>query len=287
MAWLLNIGGKVRGPIDAAGIRALAASGELQPSDLMWRSGMKDWVPARKVKGVFRVTNGSPPSPNTGALIAAECQDPGVEPASAAVDEKSGWPRTCSAVQFAARSAMWLTLTYTTLELLRFDQWMIRLLKAEPGTLDHILGLLCVNTLGVFYLTGKPSAMAIWLWVAVQPIAYLISRGWLPGAPLNRRLRTAASIADSSIRLVGLACWPAYLGKFWHSGIVNVAYGITGLQDDPNAFLRGAFLLVSGAVVLVCPGPRVIVWIGRLAFTGGSTAACALRDWIRGEWSRR
>jgi hypothetical protein len=41
------------GPVSSAEIRALAKSGELQPTDKVWRKGMAQWVLASKIKGLF------------------------------------------------------------------------------------------------------------------------------------------------------------------------------------------------------------------------------------------
>lgn len=42
-----------RGPVSLAKLRSMAADGWLAPDDLVWQSGMADWVPARSADGVF------------------------------------------------------------------------------------------------------------------------------------------------------------------------------------------------------------------------------------------
>jgi hypothetical protein len=51
--WFYSTGGTQAGPVDSAGLKALAASGQLQPTDLVWRDGMADWVAASSVSGLF------------------------------------------------------------------------------------------------------------------------------------------------------------------------------------------------------------------------------------------
>lgn len=52
------------GPISSAALRQRAAAGKLKPTDLIWRDGLKDWVEARKVSGLFSVEGkSSPPAP--------------------------------------------------------------------------------------------------------------------------------------------------------------------------------------------------------------------------------
>src|SRR5690606_24805793 len=41
-----------RGPVDTSELSRLAADGELQPDHLVWKKGMAEWVPARRVKGL-------------------------------------------------------------------------------------------------------------------------------------------------------------------------------------------------------------------------------------------
>ncbi|RMG00144.1 MAG: DUF4339 domain-containing protein, partial [Planctomycetota bacterium] len=41
------------GPVTSAELKQLAEANQLGPDDLVWREGMSDWVPARRVKGLF------------------------------------------------------------------------------------------------------------------------------------------------------------------------------------------------------------------------------------------
>jgi len=40
-------------PVSTAELKQMAASGRLQPSDLVWQDGMPNWVPASSIKGLF------------------------------------------------------------------------------------------------------------------------------------------------------------------------------------------------------------------------------------------
>ena len=51
--WFYGQNGTQRGPVEADALRALVASGQLQPTDLVWREGMSDWVPAHTVPEIF------------------------------------------------------------------------------------------------------------------------------------------------------------------------------------------------------------------------------------------
>lgn len=46
-------GGQQAGPISGVALRQLAQAGTLAQSDFVWHSGMKEWVPAARVRGLF------------------------------------------------------------------------------------------------------------------------------------------------------------------------------------------------------------------------------------------
>ena len=50
--WHYGVGGACRGPVGDAELRRLAATSTLRPTDLVWRTGMPNWVPAMRVKGL-------------------------------------------------------------------------------------------------------------------------------------------------------------------------------------------------------------------------------------------
>jgi hypothetical protein len=52
--WHYTLNGQqVPVPVTSAQLKQLAASGQLQPTDLVWQEGMTGWVPAGSVKGLF------------------------------------------------------------------------------------------------------------------------------------------------------------------------------------------------------------------------------------------
>jgi hypothetical protein len=68
-AWHYMKDGKQCGPVSSAELKKLASSGELQSTDVLWKEGMADWVPACELsglKGVFpepAFVPASPPPP--------------------------------------------------------------------------------------------------------------------------------------------------------------------------------------------------------------------------------
>ncbi len=52
--WFYSCNGEQKGPVPLTDLQRLAASGELKPTDLVWRSGMHLWIPAAEARSLFR-----------------------------------------------------------------------------------------------------------------------------------------------------------------------------------------------------------------------------------------
>ena len=61
LIWYCKIGGGEQGPFSSEGLRNLVKSTKLSPLDLIWREGLKEWVAAANVKGLFTNSNSQPP----------------------------------------------------------------------------------------------------------------------------------------------------------------------------------------------------------------------------------
>jgi len=53
MEWYYSKDGEKQGPVTSKQLKELAASGQLQPTDSVWKEGMKEWAEAKAVKGLF------------------------------------------------------------------------------------------------------------------------------------------------------------------------------------------------------------------------------------------
>jgi hypothetical protein len=51
--WYYSEEGQQRGPVTTAELRQLAASRRLRPTDLVWRDGYSNWIPAAAAEGLF------------------------------------------------------------------------------------------------------------------------------------------------------------------------------------------------------------------------------------------
>lgn len=85
--WFFKKDGKKLGPVSSGQLKQLAHDGQLQPTDLIWKEGMKDWWPASKLPGVFGSREGRTNSPTQQPICQAA---PPITATAAAVDVKSG-----------------------------------------------------------------------------------------------------------------------------------------------------------------------------------------------------
>ncbi len=68
--WHYTKDGQKYGPLSAADLKALARSGQLAPTDMVWKAGMAEWKVASGVKGLFQTVTpvSSPPLPAPAAI---------------------------------------------------------------------------------------------------------------------------------------------------------------------------------------------------------------------------
>ena len=86
--WYYSTQGTRCGPVAPSELKRLADSGQLSPSDLVWKEGLKSWAAASNVKGLFATPAGPPPlPPGRVAPPAAEDLRPKVEAAVKAAAE--------------------------------------------------------------------------------------------------------------------------------------------------------------------------------------------------------
>lgn len=59
-SWYYMLQGQQHGPVSESALKQLFSSGKLQLADLIWQQGMKEWMPAHAVKGLFPVVTAAP-----------------------------------------------------------------------------------------------------------------------------------------------------------------------------------------------------------------------------------
>lgn len=75
--WHYQVGTVKHGPVDSKRLKELAQNGELNRDDLVWREGLKSWVKAKKIKGLFTNSNAVDNEP---PIIAPDVANPTKNP---------------------------------------------------------------------------------------------------------------------------------------------------------------------------------------------------------------
>ena len=63
MEWYYAKHGERQGPVSLATLRSMVVTGEVAQTDLVWRKGMADWIPAGQVPEISGVDSESPATP--------------------------------------------------------------------------------------------------------------------------------------------------------------------------------------------------------------------------------
>src|SRR5262245_40766209 len=69
--WYYAVGNDRQGPVSAGDLKKLADAGTLKATDLVWKDGMADWVPASSLKGLFPAGHAAPGPSKSGEQPAA------------------------------------------------------------------------------------------------------------------------------------------------------------------------------------------------------------------------
>lgn len=110
--WHYTKNGQRFGPVSGQQLKELAAKGELGPADLVWKEGMKQWLPASKVKGLppSSAPNTTQPPPVPAVTGSVETQPPAQAPASKLTTLRTATSEKAQAVLGRANS-IWSKLS--------------------------------------------------------------------------------------------------------------------------------------------------------------------------------
>ena len=202
--WYIARSGQRLGPYSSSDLRRLAVGGQLQPSELVWKDGMKKWHPASKIKGLF------PASPPAGTeddspgetwwkesqeeqiLEAMPVEPPEPPPMVLPV------PPPLGRVPAASRSSASPRATDSALPLIRPDQLPRELRdKAKPEETIHHFGYIdakggCAN----------PSSAKQWILVTNKRILFEASVKEGPGEG-GKFVHQSGSIPMAKVSYVG------------------------------------------------------------------------------------
>jgi GYF domain 2 len=88
--WHYSRGNEQHGPVSSAQLKQMAAGGQLQPTDLIWKDGMPGWVAAGKIKGLFDAAVSSAPAQVTQPAAASRAA--AAPPRQAVLPQPAGQP---------------------------------------------------------------------------------------------------------------------------------------------------------------------------------------------------
>jgi hypothetical protein len=168
--WYYATNGQKYGPVPAEKLRELALSGQLRPTDLVWRKGMSQWAAAQSIKGLFAAPQPAvqpppfPAAPVVPVAATASAYPPSSQPPAL-------WnPKRIS--MLSCLFGWWfgpfvLACNWKTLgEPARAKRSMIWIYTILP--LEIVIGFLTPNTLLVMKLFGYSSALIIGLFYLLE-----------------------------------------------------------------------------------------------------------------------
>ena len=153
-----------QGPVDTPVLKELAASGQLQPEDMLWKEGMEQWVLASRAKGLFAAPSKPEPVPSPAPAVV-----PPPLPVRSIYEEESPppekpvkWPKIFGIIATAYGGIILLTNIAQIVQkpdpdiVRMFESWVVDHIQTEAKLL-LITGSLLV-LLGILLLLKKPIA---------------------------------------------------------------------------------------------------------------------------------
>lgn len=74
--WKYKHGDEELGPFTSGQLKQLAAEEKLTPEDLVWKEGLPDWVPAKRVKGLFETDTKNAAAALSGINLGTQIESP-------------------------------------------------------------------------------------------------------------------------------------------------------------------------------------------------------------------
>jgi len=244
--WYYAHQGQQSGPVSTEQLKQLAASGQIQPSDLVWKQGMAAWAAASTVEGVLSAS-GSPAPPPPGAAPGA----PGFPPQPAA-------PGYSVAMRFTLPNfsvGAWIILGATLLVLVSlFFKWTgipgKSMLKQEMGMLKQMakemggMATLPTDIPGDSYAShmGLINPWVMFVGVFIYPVWMLLA-----GRPIHL--------------VGGILCgaWGAITALFWILKYTHSEGGVTISQANWGLYLYlfSCLALIPGVILYKPTGWRL------------------------------
>lgn len=246
--WFYAIGGQQNGPVPAATLRQLLASGQVSPASLVWRAGMEQWAPATSVPELATHAAAQPESlqgggyapqgggyvPQGGGYVP---QGGGYVPA-----QQGAWPQPGSYPSY--RSADYGGAGYT-----EYAGFWLRVVAAiidiiASAFAGAILGGCIGGLIGGFM--GVNHASPVEIREAVQPVARIAGTiaGWLYFALMESsatqatlgKMALGLRVTDLEGRRIGFGrATGRYFGKYISAIILGIGFIMAGFTERKQA----------------------------------------------------
>lgn len=113
-SWHVARNDNQHGPYSSKQLQEMAQAGELSPTDIVWREGLKDWISASQVKGLFSASQILEKVPQQPPPIPKSVQPPAVAPSNSVIERLTSdsvkllirTPATIDAVVEALRESL-------------------------------------------------------------------------------------------------------------------------------------------------------------------------------------
>ena len=169
--WYYSKGIEKYGPIAGAKLKQLAASGEIEADDLVWKTGMRDWKPAGSIKGLLPPSKAMAPAP---APIGSHA---GTQPHTKKNGNEDGNQVSgASPPPFALNEFNLNSLVGATRKLFRETWDKVRQVEVKNIPKKHVL-------FGCVGLAGLGTGLAVCLLLAVAFFGWFLTSSSAPGIP--------------------------------------------------------------------------------------------------------
>jgi len=280
--WYYAREGEQAGPVSATELKRLASSGRLHPEDLIWQEGMKEWTPARQVKGLFEASVSSaalpPAAPPVAAVsAAATATGPGSPGPRHALDYFLDLARRLFGPPFIqATSRLFLLMGHWGLALAMVAAlvWSVAVaIKADRMDLVPA-GMVCLACLVVVQYWGRrlpatlpPSARQAPGRIASPGALECLAVVAATGGLLSLAALTMVAVNQRAWLLIlpGMACF--ILGQY--TAILALNPQALGMSVDRDASATDEALALLGWIA------RAMLQLAPVAFGVGATWTCA------------
>jgi hypothetical protein len=237
--WFYTQNGEKHGPVSSAELRQLATSGQLLPTDLIWKEGMPNWVKASSTTDLFPAGAGTvPPDPAGDTPVAAA--------SSAAASAKERAKKFFQRAESIANKVG--TIARDAVAPSGFDE--LSQDTERPGIFlreEFFGGRTKIGApMGSLKTTGAFVGSLLFSWAYLLPFVASLGSSW-EFLPFSRtefvRIRLRQQIIWQRIMQIVLT-WCMVMFAFFIAAIVLVAFG-TGLAEMLSTILGGSVVFLA------------------------------------------